>query len=102
MSVTLFISLLTIFSIITGLCTEAFKKIFDEMKMSYASNIIAFIIATVVGAGGMAIYYIINSISFDLTNIVTMVLMGITTAISATVGYDKVIQTIKQIEINCK
>ena len=98
MNVTLFVTLFTIFSTVTGVCTEGCKKLLDDMKVSYASNILAFIIACVIGVGGTGIYYILSSIEFNVINIVYMLLMGIVTALGAMVGYDKVIQTIEQVK----
>ena len=101
MNITLFVSLLTIFAIITSICTEGCKKLLDEIKISYASNILAFIVACIVGIGGTAIYYVLYSIEFNIINIVCMGLMGFATSIGSMVGYDKVIQSIKQLkEIN--
>ena len=100
MTISLFITLLTIFSTITGVLTEATKKLLDEYKKSYSSNVIAFVCACIVGIGGTAIYYQFNSIPFTINNIICMVLMGITSSIGAMVGYDKIIQTIKQITTN--
>lgn len=99
MNVTLFITLLTAFSAVTGICTECCKKLLDSLKVTYVSNILAFIIACVVGIGGTAIYYAVCSIEFNAINIVCMILMGIATSVGAMVGYDKVIQTIKQIKM---
>ena len=98
MNITLFITLLTIFSTITGLVTEVCKKLLDEANIVYAKNILAFIVACIVGMGGTGVYYILCSIEFTLINIVCMVLMGFATSVSAMVGYDKVIQTIAQIK----
>lgn len=98
MSITLFIALLVAFSAITSLCTEGCKKILDGIKVSYASNVVAFIIACVVGVCGTCIYYILNSIEFNIANIIYMVLMGIATSVGAMVGYDKVVQTIEQLK----
>ena len=98
MDMALFVTLLTIFSTVTSLCTEACKKMLDEIKVPYASNILAFIIASVVGVGGTAIYYVIASIDFNAINITCMILMGLVTAVAATVGYDKVVQTISQVK----
>lgn len=98
MSITLFVTLLTVFSTVTSVCTEACKNILNEIKMPYASNILAFIVACVVGIGGTAIYYIIASIEFSMINIVFMILMGLATSIGAMVGYDKVVQTIEQLK----
>lgn len=98
MNITLFITLLASFSAITGLCTEGCKKILDEVKISYSSNIVAFIIACVVGISGTAIYYIINAIEFNAVNIVFMILMGFACSLCAMVSYDKVVQTIMQLK----
>lgn len=98
MSVTLFITLLTIFSTITSLCTETVKKLLNDTNFNYSSNVLVFIIACIVGAGGTCIYYILNSFEFNSVNIVCMLLMGLATSLSSMVGYDKVIQTIKQIK----
>lgn len=98
MNITLFITLLAFFSTLTGLCTEGCKKILDEVKVSYASNVLAFIIACVVGIGGTAAYYIISSIEFNAVNIVFMILMGFACSLCAMVSYDKVVQTITQLK----
>ena len=99
MTVTLFITLLTAFSAITSLCTQAVKKLLDEKKVTYASNILAFIVGCIVGIGGTAVYYILNAVEFDIVNTTCMILMGFATSLTATVGYDKVMQTIKQLGI---
>lgn len=99
MSVTLFITLLTIFSTITSICTQGCKKILDELNVAYASNIVAFIIACVVGIGGTAIYYILCSVEFNIINVVCMILMGLATSFGAMIGYDKVVQAIDQLRV---
>lgn len=98
MDITLFITLLTAFSTITGICTEGCKKVLDDIKISYASNILASVIACIIGVGGTAAYYITASIEFNAANIVFMFLMGLATSMSAMVGYDKVTQTIMQLK----
>ena len=98
MDITLFITLLTAFSTITSICTEGCKKVLDDIKISYASNILALTVACIVGIGGTAAYYITASIEFNATNIVFMFLMGLATSMSAMVGYDKVTQTIMQLK----
>ena len=98
MDITLFIALFTLFSAITSICTEGCKKILDDIKVNYSSNLVVFIIACVVGVCGTSIYYVLNSIEFSIINIVYMLLMGITTSVGAMVGYDKVVQTIGQLK----
>lgn len=97
MTVSMFLILLTAFSLIVGLIVQALKKLLDSLNVSYSTNVVAVIVSAAVGIGGTAIYYVIASVPFSATNIICMVLMGIATAVGAMVGYDKVIQTIKQI-----
>lgn len=99
MTVTLFIALLTVFATVTSICTEAIKKLLNEFMLSYSSNLLVSIIACVVGIGGTAVYYTLFHMAFTASNIVCMVLMGIATALGAMVGYDKVIQAIKQMQV---
>ncbi len=96
MTVATFITLLTLFSAVTGLIVEAVKKILDEKKKNYSSNILACIVACVVGIGGTCVYYVFMNIPFTAINIICMVIMGVASAVGAMVGYDKVIQTIGQ------
>jgi hypothetical protein len=98
MNVTLFIALLTMFSTITGVVTEGCKKLLNEAAVSYSSNILAFIVACIVGVSGTAVYYILNSIEFNIVNIICMFLMGLATSVGAMVGYDKVVQTITHLK----
>ena len=97
MTVSMFIILLSAFSLIVGLIVQALKKLLDGLGAKYSSNVVAVIVSAIVGIGGTAIYYIIAGIPFGATNIICMLLMGVATAVGAMVGYDKVIQTIKQI-----
>lgn len=96
MTIALFISLLSAFSAIASLCVEGLKKILNEKKIKYSTNLVACITSCVIGIGGTATFYILSNIAFNLSNIVCMVVMGIATSLCAMVGYDKVIQTISQ------
>lgn len=96
MTATTFLMLLSSFSIISSLTTEGIKKIInDKANMSY--NIIALVVSLVVGCFGCGIYFILNDIAITLDNIIYMILMGFASSLTATVGYDKVKQTILQI-----
>jgi len=98
MTITLFISLVTVFATATSLITEATKKVLDGKGIQYASNIVVCIVAAVVGIGGTAAYYALTAIPFTGANIVSMILMGVAVAVGSMVGYDKVMQAIKQIK----
>ena len=96
MTTTTFLMLLSAFSVLSGLVTEGIKKLIsDKANMSY--NIIALIVSLIIGGVGCAIYYQLNTIPFDINNVIYMILMGLASGLTATVGYDKVKQAIEQV-----
>lgn len=96
MTTTMFLILLSAFSVISGLVTEAVKKLAnDKANLSY--NLIALIIALIIGSVGTAVYYQLNGILFDINNIIYMILMGLASGLVSMIGYDKVKQAILQI-----
>ena len=98
MNVTLFLILLSAFSVISGLITEAIKKLLsDKTNLSY--NLIALGVALVVGTIGCGTYYQLNGLPFDLNNIIYMILMGLASGLTSMVGFDKVKQTIEQLAV---
>lgn len=99
MDITIFIALLFAFSTITGVIVQAIKQLItDKQNMSY--NILAVVIALIVGICGTAIYYQFNSISYTTNSIIMMILLGLGSALCSMVGYDKIVQTIQQIKSN--
>ncbi len=97
MTVTAFLIILASSAAITSLLTEGIKKFLDEQKVTYASNILVLAIAVIVGCGATVIYYVNYQIPFTALNSVYLALMGIANWLGATLGYDKVRQTIAQI-----
>ena len=97
MNITTFLFLLASFSTITGLVVECIKKIITD-KANISWNVAALIVAVFVGGCGCAIYYQLNGIPFTTNNIIYAVLMGFASALSSTLGYDKVKQTILQLK----
>ena len=94
-----FLMLLTAFSVISGLITEAIKKVVnDKANLSY--NILALCVALVVGSAGCGIYYQLNGILFTVNNIIYMVLMGLASGLVSMLGFDKVKQAVLQISDN--
>lgn len=93
MTIELFIIMLTVGGTLSSLITQALKKAFDELS----SNVIAIADAAIVGIGGMIIAYILMDIPFTLQNVVCIPLMAVCIAVGSMVGYDKVVQTLKQI-----
>lgn len=96
MNTTMFLILLSSFSVITGLVTETIKKVAtDKANLSY--NIVAIVTALIVGGCGTAIYYQLNGISFTADNIIYIILMGLASGITSMNGFDKVSQVLSQI-----
>ena len=63
-----------------------------------AFSTITGLVALIVGGCGCVIYYQLNGIPFTANNIIYAVLMGFASALSSTLGYDKVKQSILQIK----
>jgi len=97
MTVTLFISLFTLGSMLCGLITEAVKTAYKNAGKEYSANVIALIDAVIVGGVGTATAYMLLGIPWTVNNIICLVLMAVMIWLGAMVGFDKVIQTIGQI-----
>ena len=97
MNITLFITVLTIGAAITALLTEAIKKAYSNEGKEYSSNIIAMINAVVVGCGGTAVTYMLLEIEWTVNNVICLILMGVAVWIGSMIGYDKIIQLLKQV-----
>lgn len=97
MTITLFITILTVAAAITGLLTEAIKKAYDNAGKPYSSNVIALINAVIVGCGGTAITYMLIGVSWTVNNVICMILMGVAVWIGSMIGYDKIVQLLQQI-----
>lgn len=97
MTITLFITILTLAATLTSLVTEAVKKSLDNDNIKYSANLVVAIIAVIIGCGGTAVTYILMNIPWTLNNIICLVLMGGSVWLGSMVGYDKVMQLISQI-----
>lgn len=96
MTTTMFLILLSGFSVISSLVTEGIKNIItDKVNLSY--NIVALVTALIIGGGGTAVYYQLNTIPFTVNNIIYMLLMGLASGLTSMVGFDKVKQMVLQI-----
>ena len=99
MTITVFLLLLTIFSVCTSLLTEAIKNFYNEQGKDYASNIIVLAAAGLVGGLGTVVYYIAAGIAWTSMNIICIPLMIIANWVGSMVGYDKVKQAIEQLAL---
>lgn len=82
-------------STLTGLVTEAVKKILDEHEKAYRSNTLAGIVATVLSAVVGVCYVILANIAFTPKVIVCIVALVFMSWLCSMVGYDKVVEIFK-------
>lgn len=93
---------LLITSVLTGLATEAVKKVLAEHKVTYRANtlagLVAFILSAAIGAG----YIVLSGAGFTSQIVVCLIAQVFMSWLCAMVGYDKVIQAISQFKTNGK
>ena len=87
-------------SLLTNLTVEGMKKLLDGTNAKYSSNILAAILSTILSGAVCAIYLIMNDIGFSVKIGVEIVVLMYLGFLVSTVGYDKVMQTLKQLQAN--
>ncbi len=80
-------------SLITGLVTEAEKKLVKD----FSANLLALITGAVVALAVTVVTFIFKEIPYNTINVTYMVTLVFASGLGAMLGYDKVMQTIKQI-----
>ena len=85
-------------SMFTNLTVEGIKKLLDSGNVKYSSNVLAAIISVVIAVVISVIYLIVNDLAFSVKIGVEIVVLMYLAFLISTVGYDKVIQMIKQIQ----
>lgn len=93
MTLTLFITLVTILSVVSSFLTQAVKEVTKTKK----PTIVVAVISAVTGWGGGIAAYILMGLPFTASSITCLVLLAPAIWLTATLGYDKVIEVIKQI-----
>ena len=89
------ISALALISVLTSLTVEALKKLLGDAK--YSANLLAAIVSVVLSVATCAGYLIYTSTPFTAQVAVIIVAMTFLSFLSATCGYDKCAQLIRQI-----
>lgn len=85
-------------SLLTNLTVEGLKKLMDERGMTYSSNLLAAVTSVIIAAAIFGGYMIMNDITFTVKIAVQIVILMYLAFLSSTVGYDKIVQTLKQIK----
>ena len=89
---------LAVVSVFTTLTVQGIKFVLDTANANYSSNILAVIVSVVLSAIGVVLYCLYNNVTFTVQIGVEAVVLMYLSFLVATNGYDKVIQTIKQLK----
>ena len=89
---------LLIVSVVTNLTVEGIKKLLDGTTVKYSSNVLAAVSSVIISCAVCVIYLIMNDIAFSLKVGVEIVILMYLGFLTSTVGYDKVVQMIEQIQ----
>lgn len=92
----IFLLMLLIVSVLTGLVTEAIKKILTEYKKTYYANTLAGVVAVVLSVAVWGGYAVMMDAQINGKMAVMLIALVLLSWLSAMVGYDKVIQAISQ------
>ena len=99
MSSGLIVTALTIISVLTSLTVEAIKKILNDKHIDYSSNLMAMIVSVVLTIAISVGYILYLGVPITIQNIIVIIALVFLSFLSSTVGYDKVIQLLKQIGV---
>lgn len=93
MTLSIFMSLVTILAMVSSLFTEAIKKNFKVKN----ATLVVLIISAIIGWGGGAVTYVLMGIPFAANNVLCLILLAPAIWLCATLGYDKVKEIISKI-----
>lgn len=96
MSLEMFLLMLLVVSVLAGLFTEAIKKVLDEHKKKYYSNLLAGAVSAVLAVLVDIGYVIMTETEINSKMAVILIALVLLSWLCAMVGYDKVIQAITQ------
>ena len=91
--------LITISAVLTGLVTEAVKKMCGE-NAKIPANLLAALVSVLVAGLVCAGYIILFDVAMNAKVVVYIVSIILSSWISAMVGYDKLMQSIRQLTTN--
>ena len=83
-------------STMTGLATEAIKKILAEYSKNYYANTLAGIVSVILSIAIGVGYMTLSNVSFTSQSIIYLAALVFISWLCAMVGYDKVVQAISQ------
>ena len=91
------LSALALISVLTSLTVEAIKKMLNEKKVEYSSNLLAVIVSTILTVALCVGYTLYFGEPFTIQKVIIMIALTFLSFLSATVSFDKVKQALRQI-----
>ena len=91
------LSALALISVLTSLTVEAIKKILNEKRVEYSSNLLAVIVSTILTVALCVGYTLYFGEPFTIQKVIIMIALVFLSFLSATVSFDKVKQALQQI-----
>lgn len=98
MNVSTFLFMLLIVSIFTPLVVQGIKMLLEERHLKYYSNTLAAIVSVTISLTVGIFYTVLLSVPVDAKLVVIIIALAFLGWLGAMIGYDKVIQAIKQIK----
>lgn len=98
MSISVFVTVFLIEAALATFLTQAVKQFYTNAGKKYSANMIALVDAVVLGLLVTSCFFILNGIQFSLNNIICMIALVALNWFGSMLGYDKIIQFLKQIE----
>lgn len=92
----MFIQMLFYVSALTGLVTEAIKRLLDEQNIKFRPNLIAMIVSIVLSAGIYIGNMIMTAQVWTSQSIVMMIALMFMSWLGSQVGYDKITDIISK------
>ena len=93
---------LLVVTLVTNLTVEGIKKLLNESNKAYSSNVLAAITAVIVSCLICVAYLVMNDTAFTLKIGIEIFILMYLGFLTSTVGYDKVVQMIAQIQSAAK
>ena len=102
MNMEIFLMLLMVTSIFTGLFTEAVKMCLDYFKVKLPNNLLAGVVSVILSVLVSVAYMLLAEIAYTDKMMVYLIALVLLSWLSAMVGYDKVVQALMQLKNNAK
>lgn len=100
MSVSFIMTAILAVALVTNLTVEGIKKLLDETEIKYSSNLLAAIMSVIIAVILSAMYLVMNDTVITSKIVVQIVVIMYLSFLASTVGYDKVIQMLEQLQIS--